>query len=88
MMVFSGIACLAVAFMSVFLVAMFHEARRMKISLLGRISQALGIGKKQERNANLLELACALSDEYDNLVIMTPRKDIDSSRRLAGGTRL
>ena len=88
MMAFSGITCLAVVFMSVFLVAMFHEARKVKIGLLARILQALGIGKKQERNTNLLELACGLSDEYDNLVIMTPRKDIDLSRRLAGGGRL
>jgi hypothetical protein len=74
--------------MSVFLAAMFHEARKVKIGLLARISQILGIGKKQERNTNLLELACGLSDEYDNVVVITPRKELDSSHRLAGGTRL
>jgi len=86
MAVFSGIAGLGIAFMGLFLVALFRETQRVKIGLLARVLQALG--KKHEPNAELLETARGLPDDLDNLVVMTPRKGNDSGRRLAGGARL
>jgi len=75
MMVFSGIACLAITFMSIFLVALFRETRRVKIGLLARIWKFFGIGNSHGYNGspNLMELATLQTDDLDSLVVMVPR---------------
>ena len=88
-MIFSSIVGIGASFMSVFLVAMLRETRRVRTGLWGRLRQAFGDGssQRQGRNSDLFELSVLPSKAVGHLVVMASRTETgsDTSRRVAGG---
>ena len=89
-MIFSSIVGIGASFLSVFLVAMLRETRRVRTGLWARLRQAFGDGNSQRhgRTSDLFELAVLPPNTVDNLVVLRSRTETgsDTSRRVTGGS--
>jgi hypothetical protein len=85
-MIFSGLAGIGASLMSVFLVALFHETRRVRIGLWACLRRAFAGSQRQSRTSGLFELAVLPPKTVGNLVVMRSRMEVgsDASRRVSG----